>query len=145
MTTGTLPKYSDGIAAALLGAREAVMSPIRPILRAHELTEQQWRLMRVLIDLGPMEISRAAEASMIMAPSATRILKDLVTRELVAKKTDAKDKRRSTISITRKGRSIVRKTAKETTALLESYRTRFGNKRFNELLSELQAFERAIR
>ena len=139
-----LPKYNDGIAARLLAAREAVMNPIRPILREHELTEQQWRLLRVLIDIGPMEISKAAEASMIMAPSVTRILKDLTQRNLVARKQDTQDARRSILSITSKGRSLVTKTASETTALLKAYQTTFGRKRFKALISELEAFEKAI-
>ncbi|MEQ9451709.1 MAG: MarR family transcriptional regulator [Pseudomonadales bacterium] len=139
-----LPKYNDGIAAALLAAREAVMSPIRPILRTHDLTEQQWRLLRVLIDAGPMEISKAAAASMIMAPSVTRIVKELVSRGLLVKSTDANDKRRSNLTITREGRQLVRNTASETAALLATYKKQFGARRFNALVTELQDFQSAI-
>ncbi|MEM7080629.1 MAG: MarR family transcriptional regulator [Pseudomonadota bacterium] len=141
----TLPAYNQGMAAALLAAREAVMAPIRPILRAHELTEQQWRLLRVLIDIGPMQISQAAEASMIMAPSVTRIVKDLTERKLIRRTSNKTDARRSTLAITSKGRQLVNRTAVETTDLLNRYQAAFGKRRFNTLISELKAFEESIR
>ncbi len=140
-----LPKYNDGIAAALLGAREAVMSPIRPILREHSLTEQQWRLLRVLIDIGAMEISKAAEASMIMGPSVTRIIKDMTRRNLIRKTNDTRDARRSILSITPTGRAVVRKTAKQTATLLALYKREFGDQRFEALLAELKYFQTRIR
>ena len=139
-----LPKYSEGIAAALLSAREAVMAPIRPILRQHDITEQQWRLLRVLIDLGPMEISRAADAAMIMAPSVTRMLKDLTERGLIKRRPDKNDARRSILSITPAGRRVVKNTAAHTSRLLQEYRGAFGTRRFNALIRELRDFQAAI-
>ena len=39
----------------LLQARESVIAHFRPILKAHGLTEQQWRVLRALVDAGPLE------------------------------------------------------------------------------------------
>ncbi len=39
----------------LLQARERVIARFRPILNAHGITEQQWRIVRALIDTGPLE------------------------------------------------------------------------------------------
>jgi hypothetical protein len=39
----------------LLQAREGVIAHFRPILHAHGLTEQQWRIVRALLDQGPLE------------------------------------------------------------------------------------------
>ena len=36
----------------LLRAREAVMKRFRPMLKAHGLSEQQWRVLRVLNETG---------------------------------------------------------------------------------------------
>lgn len=132
------------MAAALLGAREAVMSPIRPILRAHELTEQQWRLLRILMDNGPMDISRAAELSMIMAPSLTRIVRDLTQRKLISKNKNADDARKSTLSICPAGQTLVEQTAMETIAHIERYQSQFGQDRFDRLLAELNDFTHLI-
>ena len=39
----------------LLQAREHVIARFRPILNANGITEQQWRIVRALIDTGPLE------------------------------------------------------------------------------------------
>ncbi len=38
----------DSLTIALLQAREAAMSYFRPIVKRHNLTEQQWRIVRIL-------------------------------------------------------------------------------------------------
>ena len=38
----------------LLQAREAVFARFRPLLNAVGLTEQQWRVVRALLDHGPL-------------------------------------------------------------------------------------------
>ena len=47
-----LQPYSQAMTLALLRALEALMSRMRPILRAHGVTEQQWRVRRILSDLS---------------------------------------------------------------------------------------------
>ena len=45
----------------LLQAREHVIARFRPILNAHGITEQQWRIVRALIDTGPLEPRERSE------------------------------------------------------------------------------------
>ena len=40
----------DSLTIALLQAREAAMSYFRPIVKRHNLTEQQWRIVRILAE-----------------------------------------------------------------------------------------------
>jgi len=41
-------EFSRSLPMSLLRAREAVMRQFRPSLRRHDLTEQQWRILRAL-------------------------------------------------------------------------------------------------
>ena len=100
-----LSPYRDSIAGSLLAAREATMAPIRPLLRAANFTEQQWRVLRVLSDEGPLDIATLATRAMLHGPSLTRILKELGDRGLTHRQLDAKDRRRSIIEITATGRA----------------------------------------
>ena len=45
----------DSLTIALLQAREAAMSYFRPIVKRHNLTEQQWRIVRVLAEHPSMD------------------------------------------------------------------------------------------
>ncbi len=38
----------DSLTIALLQAREAAMTYFRPIVKSHNLTDQQWRIVRIL-------------------------------------------------------------------------------------------------
>ncbi|CAA9408713.1 MAG: Homoprotocatechuate degradative operon repressor [uncultured Ramlibacter sp.] len=58
----------------LLQAREAVMAHNRPWLREHGLSDQQWRVLRVLGEHGTVETGRVAREAYILGPSLTGVL-----------------------------------------------------------------------
>jgi len=48
-------EFSRSLPMSLLRAREAVMRQFRPALRRHDLTEQQWRILRALAAIDAIE------------------------------------------------------------------------------------------
>ena len=56
-----LPPTDQSLPIALLRARERLMIPIREALQVTGLTEQQWRLLRVLEEFGPQDATKLAE------------------------------------------------------------------------------------
>jgi homoprotocatechuate degradation regulator HpaR len=93
---------------ALLHAREAAMGHFRPILKRHGLTDQQWRVVRVLSDAtAPLEPGRIADACKILGPSLTGILKRLAETGLIDRAWSPLDQRRRRVSLTPKGRALV--------------------------------------
>ena len=139
-----LQPYPNSIAGSLLAAREAVMAPIRPYLRASNVTEQQWRVLRVLADAETMDAKGIADQALLYAPTVTRILKELGDRKLINRRTDPDDGRRSIISITAEGRKLVVDTASHTRVLLDAYTQAFGAERLEALKAEAQALVRAL-
>ena len=139
-----LPPYRQSLAGTLLAAREAVMAPIRPMLREADVTEQQWRVLRVLNDQGALDPTSLAQAALLYPPSVTRILKELADRGLVARESDPGDRRRSIITLTASGTALLRDTAQHTVATLRAYRESFGAERLDALMDELRAFTAAI-
>lgn len=142
--TETLPPYRQSLAGTLLAAREAVMAPIRPMLREAGVTEQQWRVLRVLKDLGALDPTSLSQAALLYPPSVTRILKDLADRGLIVRESDPSDRRRSIASLTESGRTLLSETARHTVATLETYRHKFGAARLEQLTAELRALTAAI-
>lgn len=138
------PPYRQSLPGHLLAAREAVMAPIRPVLRAAGLTEQQWRVLRVLTDEGPSDPSNLSVAALLYAPSVARILHDLAERKLVTRKTDPTDRRKRVIVITEQGRLLVERLAGRLMEILDQYAARFGRKRLHSLQEELGELIRCI-
>jgi len=120
------------------------MAPIRPVLRNAGVTEQQWRVLRVLSG-GPCEPSRAAESALLHPPSVTRILKELIDRGFILREPNPSDGRRAVLTLAPAGRKLIRETSAHTIKLVEGYKQAFGVERFDALLVELVALTEAIR
>lgn len=140
----TLPPYRESLAGRLLTAREAIMAPLRPILRDTGLTEQQWRALRVLIDNGAVDISTLAVVALLRPPSVTRILRELEKRGLIIRNVDHDDARRAWVTITPLGRDIVQSTTDAMLTLLDRYADAFGVDRLRALIEELAIFTTTV-
>lgn len=140
----TLPPYRESLAGVLLAAREAAMAPFRPMLRDAGVTEQQWRVLRVLDNQGPTDPTRLANLALLYSPSVARILRELADRKLIIRKQDPTDLRRAVISLSNSGRALIRETSRYTVRALNEYTERFGAERLERLIDELRAFTETI-
>src|SRR6201989_2459014 len=100
-------EFSQPLPMALLRTREAVMRQFRPSLRKHDLTEQQWRILRALAAVDAIEVTELAKTALLLGPSLSRILRDLEARQLIGRRTDPADLRRSVVSISAKGLKLI--------------------------------------
>jgi homoprotocatechuate degradation regulator HpaR len=97
----------------LLRAREDVIARFRPILHAHGVTEQQWRVLRVLAELAPraLEPREIGELCTLSSPSLTGVLARMDDMGLVARRRVAADQRRVRVALTAKSRRLVARVA----------------------------------
>jgi homoprotocatechuate degradation regulator HpaR len=93
----------------LLQARESVMAHTRPSLREHGLSDQQWRVLRVLGEQGTVETGKVAREAYILGPSLTGVLARMERDGLVKRERDPADQRRTVVQATGKGRKLVEK------------------------------------
>lgn len=98
----------------LLQARETVMLQFRPILNEHGVTEQQWRVLRALLqsEAGePLEPRQLSQACQIVGPSLAGVLKRMEETGWVQREKMASDQRRVRVSLTPRSRRLVAKIA----------------------------------
>lgn len=92
----------------LLHAREAALAHFRPILKRFGLTDQQWRILRVLSEARDgLEPGQIAEACKIQKPSLTGILARMTETKLIEREVSELDQRKQRISLTTKGTALV--------------------------------------
>lgn len=139
-----LRAFEHSLPMEFLKAREAAMTRFRPMLRDHGVTEQQWRVIRALADHEPMDAGELAERSFLLAPSLTRILKHLEAENLVRRKIDTSDQRRSLLALTARGRRLFAKVAPDSAALYDDIESEFGRERLARLYELLEAFQRTV-
>lgn len=132
-----LREFDQSLPMTLLKAREVVMRKFMPSLREHGLSAQQWRVLRALNEATSKDASEIAEQCSILMPSLSRILRNLENRKLIRRKSCPDDQRRSLISITAKGRSLVDRIAPISEERYEDIARRFGKKNLADLYSML--------
>lgn len=135
--TDDLPQMSRSLPIALLRAREKVMGPIRAILADAGVTEQQWRVLRVLKEQGPQEPTQIADRACLLLPSLTRILKKLEDKELILRRTAPNDRRRQIVEISAAGQQIIQANIAPSLRQAEHIRTLLGPERHDLLLDIL--------
>ncbi len=132
-----LREFDRSLPMALLKAREAVMRKFLPSLREHDLSAQQWRVLRALMEAPHRDASEIAERCAILLPSLSRILQNLERRSLVRRKPDKNDQRRSLVSITTKGVRLVEEIAPISEERYRLIAEKFGEQRLSDLYEML--------
>jgi homoprotocatechuate degradation regulator HpaR len=128
---------------ALLRARESVMAWFRPHHRKGGITEQQWRVIRVLYLEGEIDATELARRSCLLAPSLSRILRDLEATDYIRRRA-GKDSRQSLLSLSPRGTAMVTRVAPFLDGLHRQIARRFGERRVEKLLALLAGLEEAL-
>ncbi len=126
----------------LLHARESVIANFRPMLNNHGLTEQQWRILRALLDAGPLEPRRIVALCRISSPSLAGVLARMDDLGLVTRERLPHDARRLRVSLTAKSRALAARMAPQIEATYTQIEARIGRdfiERFYGTLDELIA------
>lgn len=138
-----IPVTSRSLPIALLRARERVMGPIRMMLADVGITEQQWRVLRVLHESGPQEPTRIADRACLLLPSLTRILQKLTEKGLIARAPDQVDRRKQVISITDAGSALIEDNLATSILIMERIKTKMGAEKYEALLDLLNQLDAA--
>lgn len=119
------------------------MSHFKPVLKQFGLTEQQWRVIRVLAACGQLEASDLARRSMLLAPSLTRILQYLQRESLIIRKVHKNDQRRVLLRLSPEGERLFVEVAPEAEAVYARMEESFGRRRMEKLYELLADFYRS--
>jgi homoprotocatechuate degradation regulator HpaR len=130
----------------LLQARESLMVRTRPSLREHGLSDQQWRVLRVLGEHGTVETGRVAREAYILGPSLTGVLARMERDGLVRRERDPADQRRTVVEATAKGLKMVERLSRSVEGHYQWLEKSLGRQKLAqlyELLDELIALEQS--
>lgn len=136
-STAALARTGRTLPMALLRARETVMDRFRPLLHKYDVTEQQWRVIRVLDEADAMDASELAKGASILAPSLSRIIKTLEARGLIDIRKDESDRRRTLVSLSPAGSEFLAQAAPESAAIYAEIEGIIGQDRIEDLIDEI--------
>ena len=98
-----IDQFSRSLPMMLYRTIDAVMPRFRKIFNDFGLTEQQWRVLRVLWEQQAVPVNRLAELTLIPAPSLVGIIDRLELAHLVNRHRSEADRRKVNIVLTTQG------------------------------------------
>ncbi len=117
----------------MLQAREAVFSRFRPLLNEAGITEQQWRVIRALLEHGPLEPRQIGDICCLTSPSLAGILARMDDLGLVQRERLPHDQRRVLVSVSPAGEALAKRLAPRVEATYKAFEDAVGA----ELTAEL--------
>ena len=101
-----IEQFSRSLPMVLYRTLDAVMPRFRKIFNEFGLTEQQWRVLRVLWDEQAMTLNRLAALTLIPAPSLVGIVDRLERDQLVNRQRSEADRRKVNVVLTSQGSAL---------------------------------------
>lgn len=126
------------VSIALVQAREAIMAYVRPALNEAGITEQQWRIIRLLAENSTLDFQDLSEKASILRPSLTGILNRLERGGLVMRLKPASDQRRVFVKLTNEGAKLYNKTSLRVCEGFTQLEQEFGQDKMSQLETLLQ-------
>ena len=99
-------QFNTSLPMMLYRALDVVMPRFRKIFREFGLTEQQWRVLRVLWECRELSSSELANLTLIPKPSLVGVVNRLESRNLVARRRYDSDRRGVLVRVTPDGRKL---------------------------------------
>lgn len=98
--------FESSLPMMLYRTLDAVMPPFRAIFARFDLTEQQWRVLRVLWERDATPLLALAEMTLIRAPSLVGVVDRLQRDGLVRRRRSRQDRRVVRICLTGRGKAL---------------------------------------
>ena len=98
--------FETSMPMMLYRALDILMPRFKTIYRQFDLTEQQWRILRVLWERESLSVLLLCEQTLIPAPSLVGVIDRLELRGLVMRQRDSADRRKVMVAITADGRAL---------------------------------------
>jgi homoprotocatechuate degradation regulator HpaR len=136
-TSTALRPIERSLAISLLRAREAVMARFRPVLRRHGVTEQQWRVIRVLAERRSCDATALAAASCILPASLSRILRALQESAVLQARPANADSRRLVVQLAPAGQRLFEEIGVESEAAYRGIERALGKRELDRTLARI--------
>ena len=140
-----MPKPRQSLTLTLLQAREAAMGFFRPSLNQYGLTEQQWRVIRILSQYDELEIYQLAELTCILKPSMTGVLTRMEVAGIVQRRKAEQDQRRVLVTLSENGKACFRSMSQDMEENYQRLQAQLGEEKLKTLLgllNELKVIKR---
>ena len=140
-----VPSFGDTLPMQLYRTLDAIMPEYRNLFAKNNLTEQQWRILRVLWADNNITVAKLSEKTLLPAPSLVGILDRLVKKDLINRSRSKKDRREVEITLTQNGQKLQEAVAPRVLEIHIKLKSKVSISEWNQMEVVLQKFTQVER
>ena len=130
--------FSRSLPIMLYRALDGILPKFRCIFNDYDLTEQQWRILRVLWEHEKIALGKLAEVTLIPPPSLVGIVDRLLAANLIKRDRSDYDRRVVFILATQKGKDLESKVMPRVNDIYNEIRESFTHDQWSQLVGSLE-------
>jgi len=117
---------------------DTVIPLYRKVFKEHGITEQQWRILRVLWEINECTSAELAKKTLLPSPSMVGIIDRMSAKNLVSRNRSEEDRRIVNVSLTDKGRILQDKLMPQVDAIYEQMMSRCDDEAWQIMINTMQ-------
>jgi len=117
---------------------DTVIPLYRKVFKEHGITEQQWRILRVLWEINECTSAELAKKTLLPSPSMVGIIDRMSAKNLVSRNRSEQDRRIVHVSLTDKGRTLQDKLMPQVDAIYEQMMSRCDDEAWQVMINTMQ-------
>jgi len=129
--------FSQSLPMMLYRALDEILPKFRYIFNEFSLTEQQWRILRVLWEHDRITLGRLSDLTLIPSPSLVGIIDRLIKANLVSRERSDSDRRMIFVVATQEGRILEAKVMPRVNEIYKEIKDPFSKRQWDQLIDGL--------
>jgi len=121
-------KFDKSLPMMLHRTLDAIIPHYRRVFKDHKISEQQWRILRVLWEVSECTSAELAKRTLLPSPSMVGIIDRMSAKNLVTRQRSEEDRRIVHVSLTNKGQALKDKILPQVDAVYEQMVSRCDGK-----------------
>jgi len=117
---------------------DTVIPLYRKVFKEHGITEQQWRILRVLWEINECTSAELAKKTLLPSPSMVGIIDRMSAKNLVSRNRSEEDRRIVNVSLTDNGRTLQDKLMPQVDAIYEQMMSRCDDEAWQVMINTMQ-------
>ncbi len=131
-------KFDNSLPMMLHRTLDTIIPHYRKVFKEHGISEQQWRILRVLWEVNESTSAELAKRTLLPSPSMVGIIDRMSAKQLVTRQRSSQDRRIVNVSITEKGQALEALLLPKIDAIYEQMMSRCDSASWQTMIDTMQ-------
>lgn len=133
-----MDKFQKSLPMMLHRTLDTIIPHYRAVFKSHGISEQQWRILRVLWETDNCTTAKLANSTLLPSPSMVGIIDRMTAKGLVSRDRSSEDRRKVYVSLTDKGRALQAELIPQVDAVYQKVMSQCESEDWHTMIETLQ-------